>query len=43
MIQTWILDKLIVGCELGWPDTELDPVVSTGIGSVLPLSSSTRD
>jgi hypothetical protein len=43
MIQTWILDKSIVGCELGWPGTELDPVVSTAIGGVLPLGCSTRD
>jgi hypothetical protein len=29
--------------RLGWPGTELDPVVRTEVGGVLPLGCSTRD
>lgn len=43
MTQKWILDKSIVGCELGKPGTELDAVVSTAIGGVLSLGCNTRD
>jgi hypothetical protein len=37
------LGQIDCGMRMGWPGTELNPVVSTAVDSVLPLGSSTTD